>query len=81
MSERDCHCDKCSAKYPPQQFIRYCYICQRVMGRHDKWVFDLFVVQERPRKVASIIRHRHCESPEAYMIREHYEKQFGHAEP
>ena len=81
INERDCHCDRCLAKYPPQKAIRYCYLCQTQIVSHDKWVFDLFVIQDRPRKVASIIRHRHCDARESYMIPDHYERQFGRPTP
>jgi hypothetical protein len=51
------------------------------MGRHDKWVFDTVVIEPKPRKVASIIRHRHCDNPEGYMIPAHYEQQYGRPQP
>lgn len=81
MPESDCHCENCLSKFPPAKPIRYCYICQRTMGRYDKWVFDTVVIEDKPRKVASIIRHRHCDNPEGYMIRQHYEQQVGRPHP
>jgi hypothetical protein len=77
----DCQCDSCLGKIPPSKPVRYCYICQRLMGRMDKWVFDLVVIEKRPRRVASIIRHRHCDNPEGYMLREHYQLQTGREHP
>ncbi len=61
MSER---CPTCQQKLPPDRCLtRICFLCQKPLGRHDKWQY---IKLEVGGKIAIAIRHKHCDNPKSY---------------
>jgi hypothetical protein len=65
----DERCPTCHQKMPspPAPKSRRCFLCQQVLGRHDKWEYMELEIEG---KAATVVRHRHCDNPEWYKPKE-----------
>lgn len=53
-------CENCKVEFTSRR--RNCYLCGANIGLHDKWFFD--------ERAGGKPRHRHCDNPESYFLRE-----------
>ena len=70
-------CGDCREVIPPPKPQRICYLCQKPMGRHDKYFVDPLEVKYSGLWITvSAFRHRHCDNPTDYWTRKERLKWF-----